>query len=44
MAESVAIMEWGGKVASAAEKLGIDKRTLQMHVKEHKERLNNGNK
>ena len=42
MVEMVAIMEANGKVASAAERLGIDKRTLQMHVKEHKDRLKNG--
>jgi transcriptional regulator with GAF, ATPase, and Fis domain len=41
-AETVAIMQANGKVANAAERLGIDKRTLQMHVKEHKDRLVNG--
>ena len=41
-AETVAIIEADGKVANAAERLGIDKRTLQMHVKEHKEKLKNG--
>lgn len=41
-AETVAIQQASGKVASAAEKLGIDKRTLQMHVKEYKARLVNG--
>ena len=42
MAEMVAIMEANGKVANAAERLGIDKRTLQMHVKEYKGKLKNG--
>lgn len=41
-AETVAIQQARGKVANAAEKLGIDKRTLQMHVKEYKDRLVNG--
>ncbi len=41
-AETVAILQANGKVANAAERLGIDKRTLQMHVKEHKDRLVNG--
>jgi transcriptional regulator with GAF, ATPase, and Fis domain len=41
-AETVAIIEAEGKVACAAERLGIDKRTLQMHVKEYKEKLKNG--
>ena len=41
-AETVAIQQANGKVASAAERLGIDKRTLQMHVKEHREKLSNG--
>lgn len=42
MAEMVAILQANGKVANAAERLGIDKRTLQMHVKEHKDKLING--
>jgi len=42
MVETVAIMEANGKVANAAERLGIDKRTLQMHVKEHRDKLKNG--
>jgi transcriptional regulator with GAF, ATPase, and Fis domain len=41
-AETVAILQANGKVANAAERLGIDKRTLQMHVKEYKDRLVNG--
>jgi len=41
-AETAAIIQANGKVATAAEKLGIDKRTLQMHVKEYKDRLVNG--
>lgn len=41
-AETAAILQADGRVSTAAEKLGIDKRTLQMHVKEHKEKLTNG--
>jgi transcriptional regulator with GAF, ATPase, and Fis domain len=40
-AEAAAIMEADGKVAVAAERLGIDKRTLQMHIKENKDKLRN---
>jgi transcriptional regulator with GAF, ATPase, and Fis domain len=43
-AETVAILQANGKVANAAERLGIDKRTLQMHVKEHKDKLLNTQK
>lgn len=43
-AETVAIREADGKIAVAAERLGIDKRTLQMHVKEYRNRLKNGNR
>ncbi len=41
-AETAAILQADGRVSTAAEKLGIDKRTLQMHVKEQKEKLTNG--
>lgn len=41
-AETAAILQADGRVSTAAERLGIDKRTLQMHVKEHKKKLTKG--
>ena len=42
MAETIAVMAADGKVAKAAENLGIDKRTLHMHRREYKARLKSG--
>jgi len=44
MVETIAVMAANGKVAKAAEKLGINKRTLEMHLSEYKNKLKNGAK
>lgn len=42
IAEKEAVAAAKGKVASAADKLGINKRTLEMHLKEYKEKFKAG--